>query len=84
MSLISDVFSPTKDNGRFKKYKQCKYCEKKYINKKNFYEHQNNCDNHYKEDDFITDKIIYEEKKNLQRNYQKNLQISLLKGLQEE
>mgnify|MGYP003998286985 CR=1 FL=1 len=72
MSLISDVFSPTKDNGRFKKHKKCKYCDNTYINKKNFCDHQNNCNNYYKKDDFITDKIIYESKKSpkkLSNNY---------------
>lgn len=59
MSLITDVFSHNKDNGRFIKPTKCKFCNKKYINKLNFHNHQNTCDNHYTEDNFITEEIIY-------------------------
>lgn len=59
MSLITDVFIPIEGNGRFKEPEKCKYCNKKYINKLNFHNHQNTCDNHYTEDNFITEEIIY-------------------------
>jgi len=67
MSLINYKFSPTKDNGRFCKSKKCRFCKKQYINKLNFHNHEQNCDNYYKEDDFITDDIFYEKKTKSQK-----------------
>ena len=46
MSLINYKFSPTKDNGRFCKSKKCRFCKKQYINKLNFHNHEQNCDNY--------------------------------------
>ena len=67
MSLINYKFSPTKDNGRFCKSKKCRFCKKQYINKLSFHNHEQNCDNYYKEDDFITDDIFYEKKTKSQK-----------------
>ena len=63
MSLITDVFIPIEGNGRFKEPEKCKYCNNTYTNIKSSCNHQNKCNNHYTEDDFITDEIVYEEKK---------------------
>jgi len=63
MSLTTDIFIHTKDNGRFNKHNKCKFCKKQYINKLNFHNHQNNCNNYYTEDNFLTEEIIYTQKK---------------------